>query len=774
MERGPESKALGGKVAVAIGVANAHMSSVREFRQLSNACEVFQQSNVREVIQRSNMQEVSNSRTVSVRELGQLSNARMASVKDMGQIPNVHMVLVREDVGRSDLRDSKDSDSPAPVRTWKGKASLPKNEELMLDVSIKGSENSFEEGGLSSFSGASHPPEPVDMDLMKTVYVSLGQNKSEAGCLMKSLSMKGPFLEDLSIRVPPKKPSPAVVSPAESLVEEPNDVDALSPPFSIPRASQNIETSLLPPDSEERECVWDASLPPSGNVSPHSSIDSTGVVTAMSVVNSCASTYRSDAITSDGMLSAERNCESTKGSVRGDSLESAKTSVSRASDSSGLSDDSNWSNLTGSANKPHKGNDPRWKAILAIRTRDGILGMSHFRLLKRLGCGDIGSVYLSELSGTRCKFAMKVMDKASLASRKKLTRAQTEREILQLLDHPFLPTLYTHFETDRFSCLVMEYCPGGDLHTLRQRQPGKHFSEYAARFYAAEVLLALEYLHMLGVVYRDLKPENVLVRDDGHIMLSDFDLSLRCAVSPTLIKTSSLDSDPSKRAAGGAFCVQPACIEPSSVCIQPACFIPRIFPQKSKKKARRPFAETGLFARTLPELVAEPTAARSMSFVGTHEYLAPEIIKGEGHGSAVDWWTFGIFLHELLYGKTPFKGSGNRATLFNVVGQQLKIPDSPATSYASRDLIRGLLVKEPQHRLGVKRGATEIKQHPFFEGVNWALIRCSTPPEVPRPVETELPVKFGAVDTLGVGSSSKRMVGTDIKSGGKYLDFEFF
>ncbi|KAH9733424.1 protein kinase domain-containing protein [Citrus sinensis] len=587
--------------------------------------------------------------------------------------------------------------------------------------------------------------------------------------------MKGPFLEDLSIRVPPKKQISAVLSPAESLVEEPSELGALSSPFSVPRASQNTENSLLPPDSEEKECVWDASLPPSGNVSPHSSIDSTGVVTAMSIVNSCASTYRSDVITSDGMLSMERNCESTKGSVRGDSLESAKTSISRASDSSGLSDDSNWSNITGSANKPHKGNDPRWKAILAIRARDGILGMSHFRLLKRLGCGDIGSVYLSELSSTRCYFAMKVMDKASLASRKKLTRAQTEREILQLLDHPFLPTLYTHFETDRFSCLVMEYCPGGDLHTLRQRQPGKHFSEYAARFYAAEVLLALEYLHMLGVVYRDLKPENVLVRDDGHIMLSDFDLSLRCAVSPTLIKTSSLDSDPSRRGPGGSFCVQPACIEPSSVCIQPACFIPRIFPQKNKKKTRKPRSELGLPSSTLPELVAEPTAARSMSFVGTHEYLAPEIIKGEGHGSAVDWWTFGIFLHELLYGKTPFKGSGNRATLFNVVGQQLRFPDSPATSYASRDLIRGLLVKEPQHRLGVKRGATEIKQHPFFEGVNWALIRCSTPPEVPRPMEAELPGKFGAVDPVGVSSSSsKKIVGTDMKSGGKYLDFEFF
>ncbi|KAL5973214.1 Serine/threonine-protein kinase d6pkl2 [Asimina triloba] len=299
---------------------------------------------------------------------------------------------------------------------------------------------------------------------------------------------------------------------------------------------------------------------------------------------------------------------------------------------------------------------------------------------------------------------------------------------------------------------------------------------HVVRFYAAEVLLALEYLHMLGVVYRDLKPENVLVRDDGHIMLSDFDLSLRCAVSPTLIKTSSFDSHPNKP---GTFCVQPACIEPAAVCIQPSCFLPKLFPQKSKKKNRRPQLEPRPTITTLPELVAEPTAARSMSFVGTHEYLAPEIIKGEGHGSAVDWWTFGIFLHELLYGRTPFKGSGNRATLFNVVGQQLRFPESPATSYASRDLIRGLLVKEPQHRLGVKRGATEIKQHPFFEGVNWALIRCSTPPEVPRPLEADLPGKFGpvapeGVGAVGVGSSSKRMVGADMKSGGKYLDFEFF
>jgi hypothetical protein len=368
---------------------------------------------------------------------------------------------------------------PIPIKaSWRGKNSQQQEEK---DLPADGEESfrsldSSDEGGRSSFSGASHPPEPIDMDIMKTVYVAIDEERSEPPVsLVRGVSMKGPFMDDLSIHVAGTKAN--LVVGAEGLAEERKVSGSAVASVATARSSQ---ATSLPQDSEEKECVWDASLPPSGNVSPHSSIDSMGVVTAMSTLNSCVSTYKSEAVASEGMLSVERNCESVKG-VRGDLLESAKTSMSRASDSSGVSDDSSWSHLTGGASKPHKGNDPRWKAIHAVRTRDSALGMSHFRLLKRLGCGDIGSVYLSELSGTRCYFAMKVMDKASLASRKKLNRAQTEREILQLLDHPFLPTLYTHFETDKFSCLVMEFCPGGDLHTLRQRQPGKHFSEYAAR-----------------------------------------------------------------------------------------------------------------------------------------------------------------------------------------------------------------------------------------------------------------------------------------------------
>ncbi|CAK9148883.1 unnamed protein product [Ilex paraguariensis] len=185
---------------------------------------------------------------------------------------------------------------------------------------------------------------------------------------------------------------------------------------------------------------------------------------------------------SDGTSSFAKTSRSAKVSDRADFVESGKSSMCRGSTSSDVSDESTCSSLSSSINRPHKANDSRWEAIQAVRAKEGILGLSHFRLLKRLGCGDIGSVYLSELSGTKCYFAMKVMDKASLAGRKKLLRAQTEREILQSLDHPFLPTLYSHFETDKFSCLVMEFCPGGDLHMLRQRQPGKHFSEQAVKY----------------------------------------------------------------------------------------------------------------------------------------------------------------------------------------------------------------------------------------------------------------------------------------------------
>ncbi|KAL2548964.1 Protein kinase superfamily protein [Forsythia ovata] len=346
--------------------------------------------------------------------------------------------------------------------------------------------------------------------------------------------------------------------------------------------------------------------------------------------------------------------------------------------------------------------------------------LDDFTFIQKLGSGDIGTVYLVELKGSKgCMFAAKVMDKEELAYRNKESRAGIEREILEMLDHPFLPSLYTILDSPRWSCLLTQFCPGGDLHILRQQQPGKRFDEAAVRFYASEVVAALEYLHMLGIIYRDLKPENILVRSDGHIMLTDFDLSLKCDNSTS---TAQLVYD---RPQPKTHQPRDQRIDPSIRFSMKSCILPSYTCFRGKKK------RSG-YSGTL-RIVAEPIDARSMSFVGTHEYLSPEIVTGEGHGNAVDWWTLGIFMYELLYGITPFKGIDNECTLANILARGLEFPKEPVVAPSAKDLISQLLNKDPTERMGSMMGAAAIKHHPFFHGVNWALLRCTKPPYIPQP-----------------------------------------
>jgi phototropin len=114
------------------------------------------------------------------------------------------------------------------------------------------------------------------------------------------------------------------------------------------------------------------------------------------------------------------------------------------------------------------------------------------------------------------------------------------------------------------------------------------------------------------------------------------------------------------------------------------------------------------------------------------EYLAPEVINGAGHSSPVDWWSFGILVYELVYGTTPFRGARRDETFDNVIKAPLRFPAKPVVSPEIQALITGLLVKDPAKRLGSKSGAEEIKAHPFFAGINWALLRHDAPPYIPR------------------------------------------
>ncbi|KAJ1388100.1 Protein kinase domain, partial [Sesbania bispinosa] len=102
---------------------------------------------------------------------------------------------------------------------------------------------------------------------------------------------------------------------------------------------------------------------------------------------------------------------------------------------------------------------------------------------------------------------------------------------------------------------------------------------------------------------------------------------------------------------------------------------------------------------------------------------APEVILGQGHGSVVDWWTFGVFLYEMLYGRTPFKGENNEKTLVNILKQPLTFPRIAVSSSSEyeemvkvQDLISKLLVKNPNKRIGSCMGSAEIKRHEFFKG----------------------------------------------------------
>nr|AML77160.1 putative LOV domain-containing protein [Gloriosa superba] len=335
--------------------------------------------------------------------------------------------------------------------------------------------------------------------------------------------------------------------------------------------------------------------------------------------------------------------------------------------------------------KPHRKDNASWRAIQKVLENGEKIGLKHFRPVKPLGSGDTGSVHLVELLETGEYFAMKAMDKNVMLNRNKVHRACAEREILDMLDHPFLPTLYASFQTKTHICLITDYCPGGELFVLLDRQPLKTLKEDAVRFYAAEVVVALEYLHCQGIIYRDLKPENILLQRDGHMSLTDFDLSCLTSCKPEVL-----------------------------------------FPSIQDKKKQ-------LKGRTPPIFIAEPMRA-SNSFVGTEEYIAPEIITGAGHTSAVDWWALGILLYEMLYGYTPFRGKTRQKTFANILHKDLKFPASISVSLSARQLMYRLLHRDPRNRLGSFEGANEIKQHNFFQGINWALVRCMSPPKLDAPL----------------------------------------
>jgi PAS domain S-box-containing protein len=507
-----------------------------------------------------------------------------------------------------------------------------------------------------------------------------------------------------------------------------------------------------------------------------------------------------------------------------------------------------WTTMVGRLGKPkpHQVGDPNWRALRSVVEKHRAAGRparltpDDFQPVKRLGHGDVGSVHLvrlrsafPEMNGTerdgegqgsrvstaerdatdrlaasgelpasevssevssasashsRPLFAMKVLAKQEMRDRNKLHRVKTEGTILEAVDHPFCATLYSAFQTETHLYFVMQFCEGGELYEILQNAPGKRFSERVSRFYAAEVLVALQYLHLMGFIYRDLKPENIMLRKDGHVVVTDFDLSY-CASSRAHVvmldaagKASGGDAKDSHSRGAVADTANASFAKKDDTTVPPLAFNGgRVSGEKDARShglrcdtssvvssSMRAIgigasSSSSLSARSdggYPRIVAEPFAFTN-SFVGTEEYLAPEVLNSTGHTSSIDWWEFGIFIHEMVFGATPFRAGRREQTFHNIIHQPLEFPSAPATSSELKDLLRKLLQRDPSQRLGTRGGAEEVKNHPFFKSVDWALLRWTEAPLAATIAERLARRKTHTGKSDGAGSDGKNAHGDE-------------
>uniref|UniRef100_K7FNE5 Ribosomal protein S6 kinase n=1 Tax=Pelodiscus sinensis TaxID=13735 RepID=K7FNE5_PELSI len=295
------------------------------------------------------------------------------------------------------------------------------------------------------------------------------------------------------------------------------------------------------------------------------------------------------------------------------------------------------------------------------------VGIENFELLKVLGTGAYGKVFLvRKISGhdNGKLYAMKVLKKATIIQKAKTTEhTRTERQVLEhIRQSPFLVTLHYAFQTDKKLHLILDYINGGELFThLSQRE---RFTENEVQIYIGEIVLALEHLHKLGIIYRDIKLENILLDFNGHVVLTDFGLS--------------------------------------------------------------------------KEFLTDENE-RAYSFCGTIEYMAPDIVRGgdTGHDKAVDWWSLGVLMYELLTGASPFTVDGEKNSQAEISKRILKSepPYPQEMSALAKDVIQRLLMKDPKKRLGCGPGGVgEIKQHPFFQKINWDDLAAKKIPAPFKPV----------------------------------------
>jgi len=337
-----------------------------------------------------------------------------------------------------------------------------------------------------------------------------------------------------------------------------------------------------------------------------------------------------------------------------------------------------------------------------LRQRRTRLRHGDFQILTQIGQGGYGQVYLASKKDTREICALKVMSKKLLYKLDEVRHVLTERDILTTAKSDWLVRLLYAFQDDSSIYLAMEYVPGGDFRTLLNNTGVLHNRH--ARFYIAEMFLCVDSLHSLGYIHRDLKPENFLIDGTGHVKLTDFGLA--------------------------AGFLAPAKIESMRIKLEEVGKIPASAVPFGRPSEERTLKERRDGYRSLRE--REVNYAKSI--VGSPDYMAPEVLKGEEYDFTVDYWSLGCMLFEALAGYPPFAGATVDETWQNLKRWQsvLRKPEYEDPNYfLSRrtwDLITRLITVKGNRLRGIK----QIQSHDYFREVGWERIREERAPFVPE------------------------------------------
>ncbi|KAK0277984.1 serine/threonine-protein kinase dbf2 [Friedmanniomyces endolithicus] len=337
-----------------------------------------------------------------------------------------------------------------------------------------------------------------------------------------------------------------------------------------------------------------------------------------------------------------------------------------------------------------------------LRQRRTRMKHGDFQILTQIGQGGYGQVYLASKKDTREICALKVMSKKLLYKLDEVCHVLTERDILTSAKSEWLVRLLYAFQDDSSIYLAMEYVPGGDFRTLLNNTGVLHNRH--ARFYISEMFLCVDALHTLGYIHRDLKPENFLIDNTGHVKLTDFGLAAGflapAKIESMRIKLSSVGDIPDSAVPFG-----------------------RPMEQRSLKERREGYRS-----------LRERDVNYAKSIVGSPDYMAPEVLKGEEYDFTVDYWSLGCMLFEALAGYPPFAGATVDETWQNLKRWQsvLRKPEYEDPSYfLSRrtwDLITRLIAPKGQRLRGMKA----VQGHDYFREVAWEGIRAERAPFVPE------------------------------------------